>query len=78
VALRTFVRSCAASLGALLATWACYAVYAKIQTYRYARSIDILPKFPIKDEILEWSAIVVMSLGSAFLIRFAYKFQSHS
>lgn len=70
--IRIAMRLTAGLIGILLGTWACYGVYQQVLSYKYARFIDVLPKFSWTDEVGEWSAIVALLLGAFFLCRFAF------
>jgi hypothetical protein len=67
------VRWVAAACGILLGSWGCYGAYQKVLSCKYARFIDVLPRFTLIGEVEIWSAIVALLLGAFFLCRFAVK-----
>ena len=71
--IRIAMRLTAGLIGILLGTWACYGVYQKVLSYKYARFIDVLPKFTWTEEVGDWSSIVGLLVGALFLCRFAFK-----
>ena len=64
-------RCFAGATGILLGIWGCYGAYHTVQTYRYARFIDVLPRFTLAGEIENWSAAVALLFGAFVLCRFA-------
>jgi len=68
----TIRRYAAGANGILLGIWGCYGAYQTVQSYRYARFVDVLPRFTLPGEIGKWSAIVALLFVAFALCRFAW------